>query len=111
MQIVCGRRDFSDNCLPTLDFKIKIVNGQVIYSYYEKPMKTPYLVMERSALGEQQKHAIMSNELIRRLSNISKGVESDEKVAIIDQFTKQLKSSGYSRKTAREFIVNGLKGF
>ena len=31
-------------------------------------MKTPLVVMERSAMGEHQKISILSNEIIRRLS-------------------------------------------
>ena len=34
-----------------------------------------------------------------------------EVVGIVDHFTKQLKTSGYSRKQARDFIVNGVVGY
>ena len=54
---------------------------------------------------------ILSNELVRRLSNVSDRVEKAEKIAIVDHYTKQLKNSGYSWMQAREVVSCGLKGY
>ena len=35
----------------------------------------------------------------------------EEKVRVVDEYTKKLKSSGYSQEQCREFIVSGIKGF
>jgi hypothetical protein len=69
------------------------------------------MIMKRSAQGEQQKMDILSNELVRRMSNVCDRVEDSEKVAIVDHHTKQLKNSGYSWMQAREVVSCGLKGF
>ena len=62
--------EFKDNKLPTLDFYLWLCkNGQANWSYFQKLMKTPLVLMEQSAMGDQQRHSILSNELIRRLSN------------------------------------------
>ena len=53
---------------------------------------------------------ILSNELVRRLSVVGGGVSRQEKVAIVDHYTKQLINSGYDRKMCREIVVCGLKG-
>ena len=45
---------------------------------------------------------ILSNEMVRRLSNVCDQVADSEKVGIIDHYTKQLKKSGYSWTQARE---------
>jgi hypothetical protein len=37
-------------------------------------MKTQFTVMQKSAMSEHQKMSILSNELVRRLSNIHKEV-------------------------------------
>ena len=66
--------DFKKQRLPTLDFVIWMVEGKLYHSYYEKEMKTQYTVMQRSAMSEHQKMAILSNEIVRRLSNIHKDV-------------------------------------
>ena len=63
-------------------------------------------------MGEQQKASILSNELIRRLSNINYGfVEKDEITRVIEQFIRQMKNSGYGLKQTREITVCGLKGW
>ena len=63
--------DFSNKWLPTLDTKLKVVdNCRIEHNYFEKEMKTPLVIMNRSAMGQQQRHSILSNELIRRLSNV-----------------------------------------
>ena len=61
--------DFPDRKLPTLSFSIFAANGFLKTTYFEKSMRNQTLVMERSAMGIQQKMSIMSNELIRRMEN------------------------------------------
>ena len=58
-----------------------------------------------------QKYAILSNELMRRLSNIGSDVPLDEKLQIIEKFIEEMKNSGYDIRSAREAIISGLKGF
>ena len=74
-------------------------------------MKSQLMMMKRSAQGEQQKMDILSNELIRRMSNVCDKVDITEKVEIIDHYSKQLKNSGYSWKQAKEIVECGLKGY
>ena len=35
--------------LPTLDFKLWIVNGQLLHNYFENEMRTPFVTMKRTA--------------------------------------------------------------
>ena len=56
-------------------------------------MQTPLVTMERSAMGAQQKHAILANDLVRRLSMIDPKVGIEERITTIDHFTKKLKTS------------------
>ena len=51
-----------------------MVDGILYHTNYEKPMKTQFTVMQRSAMSEHQKMSILSNELVRQLSNIHKHV-------------------------------------
>ena len=105
--------EFEKRRLPTLDFKIWLMkNFTINHTYFQKSMKTPYLIMNRSAMGDHQRAAILANELIRRLSNVNVDeVDQDEVVEVIEQFTKELKNSEYSHKHSREAVVNGLKGW
>ena len=67
-----SEEDFENGRIQTLDFEIKAADtGNIEHSFFEKPMQTPLVTMERSAMGAQQKHAILSNDLVRRLSMLS----------------------------------------
>ena len=75
-------------------------------------MKTPFILMERSAMGDQQRYAILTNELIRRLSTIdTEYVTAGEVMEVIEVFICEMKSSGYSREQTRETVVAGVKGW
>ena len=67
-----------------------MIDGILYHSYYEKPMKTQFTVMQRSAMSE--KMLILSNELVRRLSNIHRDVVAEEIEVGIEQYISELKS-------------------
>ena len=58
--------DFANNRLPTLDFVLWLIDGILFHTYYEKSMKNQMTVMQRSAMSEHQRIAIISNELVCR---------------------------------------------
>ena len=88
-----------------------MIDGILYHTYYEKPMKTQFSVMQRSAMSEHQKMSILSNELVRRLSNIHRDVVAEEIEGVIEQYIGQLKNSGYTRKQAKEIVVCGVVGW
>ena len=49
--------------------------------------------------------AILSNELVRRLSNIHQEVLEEEIKEVIERYVGQWKNSGYDRKQAKEIKV------
>ena len=103
--------EFSNSRLPTLDFSMWIEQGLIRHTYYEKEMRTQLLVMRDSSMAERQKMDILSNELVRRLSNIGGNIGQYEIDQVIDHFTQQLVNSGYLRKQVYEIISSGLKGY
>ena len=63
-------------------------------------------------MGEQQKHQILTNEMIRRLSLVDKdNIGHDEVIVVIEQFIQEMKSSGYKRDRIRDVVVGGIKGW
>ena len=82
------------------------------HTYYEKEMRNHILIPERSAMPIKQKMNILTNEIKRRLSNI-KGECAEEKevVKVMDQFTVQMKGSGYDRKRTKEVVEAGVLGW
>ena len=67
--------------------------------------------MERSAKRAQQKHALLGNDLVRRLSMINQKVDMEEKLDVVNKFTKKLKTSGYNQNQCMELVNSGVRGF
>jgi hypothetical protein len=64
------------------------------------------------ALSCQQKHSILANDLVRRLSNLDKTRQGvSDHIGVINDYTYKLKISGYNRGQAKEIIVSGIRGF
>jgi hypothetical protein len=75
-------------------------------------MKTPFVIMENSAMSNNQRYSILSNEMIRRLSNTNhEDPDMEDVTGIIETFIQQLKSSDYNRKCSREIVICGVIGW
>ena len=63
-------------------------------------------------MSYQQKFQILSNELVRRMSNIQiEEIAHKEILEKIEQFIGELKNSEYSQKQSREIVTSGLRGW
>ena len=105
--------EFENGRMPTLDTTWWQEEDQRInFSYFEKSMRTPYVIMQRSAISDNSRYNILSNELVRRLSNMNKdGTTQEEKLEVVEHYIQQCKTSGYSRHETREGVVSGIKGW
>ena len=105
--------DFQDKKLPTLDFTIwQDKNGKLNHGYYQKDMKTPYLIMARSAAPQRQKIQILANELTRRMLNVNKEENGQQEYnKVIDKFTHEAKNSGYNQHTTKEIVISGIRSW
>ena len=75
-----------------------------------KTNETPLVIMARSGMGTQQKVQILANELTRRLSNINETrTDKQEKIKVIEQYTRELKNSEFGIRTAQEIIKSGIR--
>ena len=74
-------------------------------------MKTPYCIMEQSAMAIKSKITTLSQDLIRRMLNTGDSISQCERDKVVEQFITRLKVSGYSDKQVREIIESGLKGY
>ena len=97
--------NFQNKMLQTLDLQVEVRRAeykkrmidQISFNFFQKPMKTPLVLGAESAMALNQKNNILSNEVVRRLSNVSEDRSNDERIKVIDDFTRELKSSGYNR--------------
>ena len=105
--------EFGNKRLPTLDFSIWLEkNGEINHSYFQKEMKTPYVIMKRSAMSQHSKVSILSNEIVRRLSNINhKMIPTKEIEEVVEVFICEMKTSGYERAETKEIVVSGITGW
>ena len=76
--------DFQNRRLATLDFECEVIENQISYSYFQKSMKTPLVIGAESAMSEHQNMSILSNEVIRRMSNISMDKSQSERTGVVD---------------------------
>ena len=96
-----------NGCLPVLDVEMWIDNdSDVQFSFYKKPMSSPYVNLYRSALPTKTKRESLLQEGLRRLRHLSSGVNSAEKCEIMSNFMNSLKISGYDHA----YRLNLLKG-
>ena len=88
--------DFPDKWLPTLDMKLKVSgSNQVLHDFFVKPTSSNVTVQRRTAMGEDAKIQILSNDLIRRLKNSSEELGGGAKVEIVNNYAQKLMNSGY----------------
>ena len=103
---------FPDGWLPTLDTSLKVGSDNTIkYRFYEKETCSQKTVQRRTAMEENVKLKIVSNDLVRRLCNSMEELGSEEMKRIIDGYGQKLLSSGYSLEQSRRIVVNGIKGY
>ena len=104
--------DFVDGWLPTLDTSLQVdKRNRVMYKFYEKPMCSSVTVQRRTAMGEDSKIQVVSNDLIRRLLNNAEELGAASKVEVVDQYSQKLANSGYEGEQLRRIVLNGIKGY
>ena len=104
--------DFGDGWLPTMDTSLRVDRkNQVQFKFYEKPTSSNTTVQRRTAMGEDTKIQIVSNDLVRRLKNNSEDLGQGAKVEIVDNYTQKLRNSGYTREQLKKIISNGITGY
>ena len=107
-----SEEDFSDGWLPTLDTCLRVnkETNQIEFNFYEKKEASKKTVQKNTAMEENAKLKIVSNDLMRRLYNTMEEIDQAEKWKILDQYSQKLLDSGYPIEQVRKIIINGIKG-
>ena len=105
--------DFQDGWLPTLDVSLKVDHqtNQVLFRFYEKETTNKRTVQRQTAMNENCKIQVVSNDLVRRLQNTCETLGAEEYTKVVDQYARKLLTSGYSLEQCRRIIVAGIKNF
>ena len=97
-----------DNKLPCLDLKIWLVVDSPVpvvrHEFYKKPMSSKYLILSRSALSSSLKRSSLFQEGMRRLLNCSPGLEWEQNLEHLNQFSYSLMLSGYGQEYRYQLI-------
>ena len=70
-------------------------NNQVLFTYYEKPTSAKRPVMKRSAMAENAKIQVLSNDLIRRFMNTREDLPDGDFCKMTDGYAQKLLNSGF----------------
>ena len=62
-------------------------------------------------MGENAKHQILSQEMVRRILNTSEGAPEGVLEEITDKYAEKLHNSGYKLEHIRRIILSGIKGY
>ena len=104
--------DMFNGWLPTLDTCIRVNENNVVeYDYYEKDTCASMTVQSKSAMNENTKIQILSQDMVRRLLNTKEELGAKNRGIVVDKYAKKLLLSGYSKEQTRRIIKNGIKGF
>ena len=82
-----------------------------MFKFYEKETTSKRTVQKRTAMEQNTKIQIVSNDLVRRMCNTMEELGEQERHVVIDGYAQKLLNSGYSKEETRSIIVKGLKGY
>ena len=74
-------------------------------------MASRMTVHAKSAIQQNQKRNIITQEVIRILKNCSRELPWEVKVKLLEQLSLRLQYSGYDMKFRREVIDSGIKAY
>ena len=103
---------YDDNKMPILDLKVWVNEDNVImHEFYAKDVSSKAVVHCNSALPENVKRTVLSQEGLRRLLNCSRQIPWDEKAKHLTEFSKQLQFSGYNKSFRFHTIASSIKAY
>ena len=97
--------------MPILDIQVKAENNKIIYKFFKKPVSSPLLMLERSAMPTRIKRNTLAEEGLRRLRNTKRDLPWEMKADILSEFSFSMMLSGYSEKVRCEIIQSVLTGY
>ena len=104
--------DFTYTRIPSLDITTWMEEDNVCrYSFYEKPMATKKTIEKNTTISENQKKAILTAEVVRRMLSMDGKMEQEEKDRVMDDFGENINRCGYTLEERRNILMNGILGY
>ena len=102
--------DYENLRLPTLDCEIWLEGKKVKTNYYQKPTKTPYTILATSAMPQQMIENSLTQEVVRRLTNTTQGLQSEMNNSL-EELVDRMTRSGHSKETTGKVLSRGLQAY
>lgn len=100
--------DFPDQKLPTLDLKTWLLDGKLVYEFYEKPMCNNVVVHAKSALGETVKSATLTEHVMRRLKNTSQALPISSRLEALENLCQKMVNSEHKTHFIKRILATGI---
>ena len=86
-------------------------DNKIQFRFFEKETASQKTVQKRTAMVQNSKVQVVSNDLVRRLCNTMEELGSQETNRMVDSLAQKLLNSGETVEETRASIVKGLKGY
>ena len=101
--------DFISGTLPTLDFQTRILdNGEIDFTHFTKPMANNILLESNTALSKATIFSALRQDLIRRLLHTRRQTPWEERIKIIEDYTRLLANSGHKYSFSKSIILQAI---
>ena len=97
-----------------LDLKVPLNESdenKIYYTFYEKPTKSPFVVSKSSAMPIAKKIECLGQEVFRRLHNMKRELDVEEKNKVLNDFMVKLKVSGYNEHDRYQILTSGMNAY
>ena len=104
----------ADLKVPMLDVKVWLNQkdeNKIYYTFFEKPTKSPFVMSKSSAMPITKKIECLGQEVFRRLHNMKKELEEEEKTKVLNDFMIKLKISGYNEYDRLQILKSGINAY
>ena len=106
--------DHDDKKVAVLDLNIKLnkeMRNRIDFEFFEKPTRNPKLILAESAINNNSKRTILTQECLRRLRNTKIELGEDVKNEHLNRFMLKMKNSGYTQNFRTQILKSALNAF
>ena len=101
--------NYTGGRVPILDMEVWVERDEsgmskIRWGFYEKKMKSRYVMMRDSAVGMKTKRRTLVQEVVRRMRNSDRETELEEVGEVLSKFCQKMRDSGYEEKMRREIL-------
>ena len=94
-----------------MDMELLVSNKiEMLFKQYEKEVSPKRTVLRTSAMPENTKYQILSQDIVRGLLNTCESMGADIREQALDEYTQKLVNTGYTKEQTRRIVLTGIRG-